>query len=132
MTNLAQFFLDHYYSKYKSIEYIPTKDELVRILDLNDDKIVVVHKGMDILGAAIFLTLTDESYAKIKDITYFTVPVLISLLLEDGPNMHFIMVAGSGMKNIRDGVRAAVKARHPKTVSWWDPDNKRLHKYKLN
>ena len=132
MTYLAQYLLDNYYTKYKGIHEIPEKTMLIKALDIHDDKIVVVHEGDKIIGVALFLMLTDETYEKINDFNVFNVDTLRGMLMENGDNIHFILVTTTGIKNIKAGIRAVKKAKHPKTISWWDPDNKRIHKYNMN
>lgn len=128
MKQVADFLMRKYYTKGQIEEAVLTK-----LLDLNKDKVVVVNKGNQILVVAVFLTLTDETHAKVsKDIKAFTVSSLIEMLNEDGDNLHFILVAGQGVKNILAGMQAVKRERKPKTVSWWNPTSTKMHNYSIN
>jgi hypothetical protein len=122
--------MDNYYSKQSYPP--PDEDQLYKALDLNQDKVVVVHEGDQLLGVAVFLTLTDETFDNIASIDMLNVNTLSRLLQEKGENIHFIMVTTKGIKNILAGLRAVVRERNAKSVSWFSPDMSRLHKHRLN
>lgn len=133
MRKIAKYLKDNYYTKYAGCpsHLIPEEEDLVRALDIHKDKIVVVLDGEQIRGVAVFLTLSDETFANIESIDVGNMEILRVLLQETGSNIHFILLTADSYETIKDGVKA-VKALHPKTISWWNPTNTQLHKYKLN
>lgn len=129
---VARFLMDNYYSKYPlALDKDVTEEMMIKALDLNKDKVVVVMKGEEIKGVAVFVTLTDDTYAKLETLDISKVQVVIDMLKEDGDNIHFILVACSGMGNILKGIKIAKKT-NPRTISWWNPTMNKLHKYNLN
>lgn len=130
MNAVASFLQKNYYTKYAGCpaHLIPDNETLVRALDIHKDKLVVLKDGASIIGVAVFLKLTDESFDKIDDTDVGNEEILSRLLQENGSHLHFILVAGNGFENIRAGVRM-IKPMNPKSVSWWNPTNTRLHKY---
>lgn len=130
---VAVYLQEHYYSKYAGImpEMVPDNQTLIRALNLHNDKVVVVCDGDEIKGVAVFLTLSDETFKKIDTFNLVDVGVLGKLLHEKGPNLHFIVLTAKNFEVIRKGIRK-VKKLNPKTISWWNPDMSKLHKYTLN
>lgn len=124
MRTIAKYLIEHYYKQSP-----PDEELLAKALDLHQDKVVVVHEGETIRGVAVFLTLTDETYKTIDSQKIQTVDVLSKLLQERGDNLHFILLTARGMSDILCGLRAVKAARHPKTISWWNPGMTHLHKY---
>ena len=75
---------------------------------------------------AIFLRLTDKT---LKDIMLneklLTEPTyLAKLFTEEGPNIHFIGLYGSGIRGIFKGLKKATLDLNPKSVSWYSEDMK--------
>lgn len=133
MIEIAQYLQKHYYAKYDGCppHLIPDNATLIRSLDLHKDKIVMVTEGKEIKGIAIFLTLSDDSFAKLDTCNIGNIDVLYGLLQEKGSNLHFILLTADGLTTIMQGIRQAKKL-NPKTVSWWNPDRTYLHRYNLN
>lgn len=131
---IAQYLEKNYYPKFKGgcpENLIPSTEALVKALDIHKDKVVVVMDKTKIKGVAVFLTLTDESYANLKNTDITDVETLGNLLQEKGSNLHFILLTADGLSTIMAGIRKAKKLK-PRTVSWWSPDMKHLHRYNLN
>ncbi|RTK93056.1 hypothetical protein EKI60_06480 [Candidatus Saccharibacteria bacterium] len=133
MTEVAQYLMDSYYSRYKGSrnDVIPTPDQLEAGIRACPDKVVVVKEG-HIKGVAIFLLLTDESYKNLDKVDITQVDVLLRLIPENGKNMHFILLAADSVKTILRGLRTTINKVRPKTVSWWSPDFSKLHRFNLN
>ena len=130
MKNLARYIMDHYYAKMD--QPMPDEDMLIKALDVHQDKIVVVHDKDIVLGVALFATLTDETFQNLEHIDIANVETLASLLAEEGKNIHFFLLTANGVGTILAGMKAAIRERKPRTISWWSPDMKRLHKRHLN
>lgn len=125
---LSRYLKENYYDK---INHPVTEDQMIKMIDLNKDKIIVVMEGEEIKGVAIFLTLTDETYARLDTLNFNKIEELSWLLAEKGNNLHFIVVVGSGIGTILKGIRKT-KLLKPKTISWFNPTMTKLHKYNLN
>ena len=129
---LARFLIDNYYSKYKEAQkYAVTEEMLATGLDIHKDKVVVIKDKDKILGAAIFLTLPDYIYEDIEKYDISNLDVVKFLLEQKGNNIHFILVAGEGIGNIKKGI-AKVKELRPKSISWWNPTMTKLHRFNFN
>ena len=131
MEDVAKYLVAEYFAKLFP-DQVQDKQMLVTALNLHKDKVVVVHENEKITGVAVFLTLTDESYAKIEQFDLTNLEVLKLLLLEHGKNFHFILWTAKHISDILVGVRVLKRERQPKTLSWWTPDMKRLVKFCLN
>lgn len=128
MNELTRFFIDEYFKKYKHIENIPEDDVVEKIIEMNIHRIITVKENDKYVGAALFLTLTDETYDRLEKLEICNEDVMTILMKEEGKNAHFIIVAGDGVRTLLKGLR---KLEGYKTASWWDPEMRRLHKYKL-
>lgn len=132
MSEIAEYLMTHYYSKYTGprTDVVPPADILERCLDNHKDKLVVI-RDENIKGVGIYVTLSDETCELLREMDVTRVDVLTRLLQDHGPNVHFILLAADGMKTILMGIQEVKRRLDPKTISWWDPDLKRLHKYIL-
>lgn len=130
MTKLARYLMTNYYAHYKGsrLGIIPDVETLERGLKNHPEKVVVVEDG-EIRGVAVFLTLTDETYQSLEEIDITDVEVLKRLIPECGKNVHFILLAADSLKTIRLGLRKTMRSINPKTVSWFSPDMKVLHRF---
>ena len=111
---------------------MPEEGHLFKALEMNEDKIVVILKDGEIVGCALYLTLTDDSYKAIDKLNIADTTTLARLLKETGDNLHFIMVAARDMSTIRCGMRKVKREKKPRTVSWWNPNMTKLHRYSGN
>jgi hypothetical protein len=130
---IARFLLDNYYSKYPEVS--PTFEQIVQGFNAHSDKFVFIYdnpQDQNIIGCAIFLTLEDDTYLNIEQINIKDLNVLQHLIQEQGPNIHFVLLAANSRDIIRAGIRLIKEKKHPKTISWWNPDFTHLHKYNLN
>jgi hypothetical protein len=131
MVDVAKYLMAEYFAK-----LFPDKaqDEqmLVTALNLHRDKVIVVHENGEITGAAVFLTLSDETFSRLKEFDLSSIPVLQELLKETGKNYHFILLTARNISDILIGKKVLLRERHPKTISWWTPDMKRFIKFSLN
>ena len=133
MKDVVQYLMDNYYAKYDGFrkDVIPTVDELDRALCNYPDRLVVVQDAMRINGVAIYLTLSDNTYNRLKDLDITQIDVIKELLPEDGDNIHFVLLCAGDFSSILKGLKETIKKRNPKTVSWFSPDLKQLHRYKV-
>ena len=122
--------MSSYYAHYKGTrtDVIPTREVIEQALAQHADKFVKVG---NIKGMAVFLTLTDETYERLEEFDISKVETLIPMAQERGENLHFVVVAADGLRTIRKGLRKVIRRLNPKTVSWWSPDFKRLHRFNL-
>lgn len=129
---ITGYLMERYYPRYKGKGKLSVPDEnsLFTALDVHKDKIVVVHDDGDVCGVALFLTLTDVSYEKLESLDMEDLDVMAGLLDEKGPHIHFILLSSEGTKVILSGLKAVIKERDPKTISWWDPEHNRLHRFR--
>ena len=132
MTDLASYLINEYYARYTGtrLDIIPTVEQIERSYIQHQDKFIIV-KDDKIKGVAIFFTLSDETYNIIESFDITKVDVLKMLLLEAGPNVHFVLLAAMGMKTILVGMDQVKHRINPKTISWWNPDFTKLHKFKV-
>ena len=128
--NQVDFLMENYYAKAPK-DIIPTPDQLVIALNEHPDKVVTLLIGGKIVGMAVFLKLTDKTYAHLEDYDLRNLATLKELVKQNGRNVHFVMVAGKHFNHIRLGIKTVIKEIKPKTVSWWSPDFSRLHKYEV-
>jgi len=132
MSDVGDYLMKNYYSKYRGdrTDIIPDAETLERGLAQHTDKIIVIRED-GIRGVGIFVTLSDETYTRIQQIDVTQVDVLIKLLQESGPNVHFVLLCADGLHTILAGIREVINRVNPKTISWFDPDLKRLHRHKI-
>lgn len=126
--SLARYLIDKYFSKHDW--GIPREEDLAPFIDLHKDKMVVVKNGDAVLGVAMFLTLSQATFERLHLIDIEDPKVLIELLGEEGPHIHFIIVTAEGFRVILAGIRAVIDKKAPETISWYDL-NKKLNKYDL-
>ena len=131
MTELAQYLMTNYYSKYKGnrLDVVPSLDELEIGLKNHPEKIVII-KDKKIRGIGIFLTLTDESFDLLTGMDITNVEILKALIPEQGPHLHFVLLAADSLKTILLGLKQTLSRLNPKTVSWFEPDMSMLHIYR--
>ncbi len=129
MRDIVGYLVNNYYKKYSSM-YTPRMPEIEAMVNLCSDRTIVI-RNPEIKCVAIYLTLTDETFAELTVRNINNVSALSELLKERGNNFHFVLLAAEGLKYIIIGMNE-VKKRKPTTVSWWNPSMTRLHKYHLN
>lgn len=129
MMEIVRYLQDNYYSRYmkKNPEIIPSDGILLRALELHPEKVIVMRSNFIIDGVAIYLQLDDFTYDHIEHFDMKDASVLRELLGQKGNNIHFILVAGSGVANILKGIRR-IKQLNPRSISWWNPNHTHLHK----
>lgn len=127
---ISQYLLDNYYVHCKDRSLVPTSDQITQAISKHPEKMIVI-KRKKILGIAFFLTLTDETYKRLELMDIKRMEVLQALVLENGRNIHFVILTADSFKTIRIGLRRLVKSLKPKTVSWWNPEFTKLHKYEV-
>lgn len=123
----------NYYGKInlpKDLKKRIRKDVLRESLMNLEDRMIIIRKDKEIALVAIYYTLSDESYAKLEEVDMTLEDVVRGLAYDHGNNIHFILVAGGGYATIRMGIEEVKRRCNPKTISWWSPDMKRLHKYR--
>ena len=127
-----EYLMNNYYAHYKGnrTDVVPTTEQLDAALRNHPEKVVIV--GYPIKGIGIFLLLTDETYERLIHLDITDMSVLVALALENGKNLHFVLLAADSYQTIRVGMRKVIKEHKPKTISWWSPDFKHLHRYNLN
>jgi hypothetical protein len=132
MTELAEYLMINYYNKYNGSrsDVIPDIDTLECGLKNHSDKIVII-RDEKIKGVAIYLTLSDETYDLMSNLDITRLDILTRLLKEEGRNVHFVLLAAKGINTILLGIKEIKRRLNPRTISWWDPELKRLHKYNL-
>lgn len=124
---ITKYLFDHYYSHCNRLDLIPTHQQIEQAIKNHTDKIIVVGKK-EIKGVCIFLTLTDKTYSFLHNIDVQKIEVLQALALENGRNLHGLLVAADSYKTLRVMHRMALKLK-PKTLSWWNPNFTKLHRY---
>lgn len=130
---IVKYLMDNYYNKYYGCpkDMIPDPILLFKALDLNKDRLIVIHKDNQIQGVAVFLTLSDTTFKVLEYLNLSDLETLTNLMREQGNNVHFILLTAKDAKTIRAGIKE-VKKRKPKTISWFNPTMTKLHKYNLN
>lgn len=128
----TDFLIKNYFKRYK-LEGIqlPSSRDLSKALLMHRDKIVVIRKDLNIVGIGIYLKLSDESYSIITADDIRSVDTMAGYLKENGRNIHFITLTADCLKTILLGLNEVVQKENAKTVSWFSPDMKKLHKYNL-
>lgn len=132
MSELCEFIMDKYYSRFMgNKDLIPLPEQMEQAIINHPDKFIVVKDGK-IKGVGAFLALSDETFKNLPNIDIADVNVIKELVKEDGKNIHFVLVTADGLSTIMQGLREVISRVNPKTVSWWSPDFKRLHRFYLN
>lgn len=131
MEDVADYLLEHYFPKYIGIIPIPTRSQIVTALEKFSDRVIVI-RGKDIIGVGMYLTLTCETYENIDKIDICDSEAMAKLVLEKGEHIHFVMLCASSFLTIMQGLREVRKNRICRSVSWWNPDRTKLHRYNFN
>ncbi len=133
MRELIQYLMDNYYAQYRGTrdDVIPTAEQLEAAINNHPDKIIVVRDHIGIKGMSVYLTLSDETYEHLQDTDITQVDVVKELLKERGDNIHFVLLAAGDFRTIINGLKSVIRSRKPKTASWFSPDFKKLHKYRV-
>lgn len=128
MSEICDFLIGHYYSKYKGTrtDVVPTIEQLQRGITNHPDKLVII-RDENIKGIGIFLRLSDKTFAELKSFDIQRVDILKGFLNETGSNIHFILLCADGYKTIMTGLNHVKRRYNPKTISWWNPDLTHLH-----
>ena len=124
---ISKYLFDHYYAHSNRLDLIPTKEQIEQAIKNHPDKLIVVGKRK-IKGVCFFLTLTDKTYSFLHNIDIQRIDVLQALALENGKNLHGVLVSADSYKTLRIMYRMALKLK-PKTLSWWNPSFTKLHRY---
>lgn len=127
---IAEYLMKNYYTHCPDKNLIPTQEQIDQAVSNHPDKMVIVKDGY-IRGAAVFLTLTDETFKRLHMIDITRIDVIQALALENGRNIHFVLVCADGLKTVRIGLRRVIRNFKPKTISWWNPNFTYLHKYEM-
>lgn len=133
MTRVAEFLMKNYYGRYRGTrpDIVPTDEQIDNAIKNHAEKFVVIE-DKEIKGVGVFLTLSDETFSKLHELDISKTEVITELIPEHGPNVHFILLSADGIKTILTGLRMVVDRLNPKTVSWWNPEFKKLHIYKIS
>ena len=77
---------------------------------------------------ATFLRLTDQSLEEVVlNEKLLTDPThIMKLIAEEGPNLHFIGLYGSGVRGLFRGLKQFILDLKPKSVSWYSQDMSKL------
>ena len=127
---IADYLMKNYYPRCPEA-LVPTKEQINQAILNHPEKIIIVRdKG--IVGIAIFLTLSDSTYSQLERYDLRDVEVIKELCLETGNNLHFVLLTADSFKTIRLGLKRLIKNLRPKTVSWWNPEFNKLHRYAVN
>lgn len=132
MSDISEYLLANYYSKYKGDrkDVVPTPQQIDDGYKNHPDKFVIV-RDEKIKGIAIFVTLSDETCKMLWNMDITRVDVLNRLLEEHGENVHFVLLCADGMHTILYGIKKVKERTNPKTISWWNPDLNKLHKFRI-
>ncbi len=132
MTEIADYLMINYYAKYKGTrdDVIPDRKTLLQGLNNHKDKVVVIRDDK-IKGVAVYVTVSDKTYARLKEIDIRREDVLKGLLNEFGPNVHILLLAADGYNTIMMGVDEIKNRVNPDTISWWNPEMSKLHRFNL-
>ena len=132
MSGLAHYLINEYYSKYTGgrRDIVPTIEQIETAYETQKDRFVII-RDENIKGVAVFLTLSDKTFEALERYDITRVDVLKVLLLEGGPNVHFVLLCADGVRTILTGMNEVKRRMNPKTISWWNPDFTKLHKFKV-
>ena len=128
---ISDYLMRNYYAHYKGnrLDVVPTREQINQAILNHPEKLIIVRDG-GIKGIAFFVTLSDETYQRLETLDITQIPVIQALAVETGRNFHFLLLTADSYKTIRLGLKR-IKKLNPKTVSWFSPDMKRLHKYEV-
>lgn len=131
MEDIADYLIENYFPRYTGHPLLAqmNRDVLINFLEIVKDNVVIV-KDDNIKGCAVFLTLTDDTYRALGCLDMYNVLAMQQLFYEQGDNIHFILLCADSYKTIMRGINKT-KQRKPKSISWWNPEMSRLHKYNL-
>lgn len=130
MTEIAQFLMDHYYSKYPTPGV--SRETLQATIERFPESVVVVRDHGEIVGVGIYVSLTDQMIKELRITKAFSIEKLIEMLQTRGDHIHFLMMVADGYATIMCGLRAVINERRPRTVSWFEPDLSYFHQFSLN
>ena len=129
MTDIVDYLITNYYEK---LGLMYERQYLTYALEKLKDKTIVIRRGGNIVGVAVYLALTNDSYLKFVDRTEYSPNDVDDLSKENGENVHFILVCTNGSDVILEGLKEVIKCHSPRIVSWWNRDRSKLNKYRLN
>lgn len=128
---IYDYLMKNYYAHYRGeIPIEPTKEQVDAVLLHHPEKIIIV-KDKEIRGIGVFVTLTDETYKRIELLDIKRIDVLQALALENGNNVHFLLLCADSLRTILTGLHRVIDIHRPKTLSWWNPSFNKLHRYNL-
>lgn len=121
----------------KTIDYIINKysdklnfsrKQFKNFLNIYNDRIIRIEDGKEPKAIGIYLRLTDESLEMIRTgkIDMRDSKTINRLYKENGKNIHFFLCAAENMIAIRKGIKKMILRENPRTISWLEPDMKRI------
>ena len=132
MSDVGDYLWANYYTRIKPMPgYKPDRKVLDESLHRFKDRLVVIRNKGKIKGVAVYLNISDQTFRDLEMLDISTEDVVRSLASQHGPNAHFILACGGGYATIRMGVEELKRRKLHKTISWWSPDLKKLHKYTI-
>ena len=128
---VVDFLMFNYYPKYKGrrVDVVPTHEQVMQGIRNHPDKVMVVRDDK-VKGVGIFVTLSDDTYKRLRSLDVTRMEIIQQLIGQHGPNIHFVLLCADGYRTIAAGIRQVKKKYQPKTISWWNPDLSFLHVYK--
>lgn len=134
MSDVADYLWVRYFKKIDKPGYEPDKAIVEKNVEefRKHNRLVIIRKvSGQIRGVAVFLSLSDETYSKLESLDLTTEDCVRALACEYGENAHFIIVCGGGYGTLRAGIKEIKQRGDIKTVSWWNPDMTKLHRFKI-
>ena len=125
---VLEYLMENYVSKYPE-DKKPSDYQVMLAVDAYKDQMIVV-KDDDIKCVAIYLKLTEETLNILTKEMLEDVESLRCMFQERGSHYHFILLAAQGAKVILKGIEE-VKKRGADSISWFNPQMTKLHKYKF-
>ena len=118
--------VDFIYNGYHQLKL--DKDMLRNFVDSYKDKFLIEYKDGNVTLVLFYLNITDETLQDLVDkkINIADEIVFKQCLSEEGNNIHFGFVVGKGMRPILKNLKLLIKKNQPNTVSWYEPNMKRL------
>lgn len=124
---LARYF----YNGFILIQQKSSLQNTLKFVERNFSRIIYGKKDGKIFGAAAFLTLTTETFERLKrnEIDFQIPKHMEQGEKERGEHIHFFAVHTEGADMLRLGIKSIIKRKNPKSVSWTSPKDKKLCVY---